>query len=123
MSGFALHSCLGGVDSQPFGKTQAEAIEESSLSLVGSYDAAHSQVARRRVCGGQDDVGAVDGGEFLKDGSWAVAEPRAALPLLEHLPQHIGQEADEDVGEHAIGALVPNRPDRQLALVYQTTGA
>jgi hypothetical protein len=35
-----------------------------------------------------------------------LSEPGAALPLLERFPQHVGEEADEDVGLHAIGPLL-----------------
>src|SRR5206468_268392 len=47
----------------------------------------------------------------------AIAESGAGLPLLESFPQHVGEEAHEDVGPDAVGLLVPDRADRQLALV------
>lgn len=59
----------------------------------------------------------MNGAEFLKDGVRRVAQAGAALPLLERLPQHIGQEAHQYVREDALLALVPDRPDRQLAFV------
>src|SRR5260370_658031 len=45
--------------------------------------------------------------------------PRSARawPLLERFPEHIGQEADEDVGLHAVRPLMPHRANRQLALL------
>lgn len=45
-----------------------------------------------------------------------VAEVRSPLPHLERLPQHEGEEADQDAGLHAIGALLPDRAHAQLLL-------
>jgi hypothetical protein len=70
----------------------------------------------------QYDVGAVDGAEFLEDGAGRVAKAGAALPLLQRLPQHVGEEAHQDVGQYAVLTLVPDRPDRQLALVNAEGG-
>ncbi len=50
-------------------------------------------------------------------GITALAEARAALPLFERLPQHVGQKADEDVGLDAVRALMPHRANAQLALL------
>ena len=46
-----------------------------------------------------------------------LAETGAALPLLQRLPQHIGEKAHQDVRQHAILALMPDGTDRQLALI------
>jgi hypothetical protein len=46
-----------------------------------------------------------------------VAQARAPLPLLQRLPQDIGEEADEDVGLHAVFAWVPDGADGEVALV------
>src|SRR5580693_5944779 len=45
-----------------------------------------------------------------------VAETGAALPLLQRLPQNVGEKAHQDVRQHAILALMPDGTDRQLAL-------
>ena len=39
-----------------------------------------------------------------------MSQPGATLPLLERLPQDVGEEAHEDVSLHAIGALVKSDP-------------
>ena len=102
--------------SQPFRNAQPEPIEQRSLCLVGADDAAQSQVASRHGVGWQNNVGAMNGGEFLEDGSRAVAQSSAALPLLEGFPHRVGKKADQDMGEHAILFLMPDRPDRQVLL-------
>lgn len=73
-------------------------------------------------CGGQDDVVRLDADEFVEHGARGVAEARALLPHLETLPQHEGEEADQDVGLHAIGALMPDWPHAQLILVNAEVG-
>src|SRR5260221_14489412 len=115
----SLHYILSseGRQAEPFRDAQPEPIEERSLCLVGADDAAQSQVASRHRVGWQNNVGAVNCGEFLEDGSRAVAQSSAALPLLEGFPHRVGEKADQDVGERAILLLMPDRPDRQVALV------
>src|SRR6266478_3084781 len=112
----ALQSASGEAPAQPLGEAQAEAFEQGGLGAIGAYDAAQAQLALRGGGGRQHDVGAVDGGEFLEDGARTVAEAGAALPLLEGLPQNVGKKADQDMGQHAILALMPDGSDRQLAL-------
>lgn len=65
----------------------------------------------------QDDVGGGDGGEFLEKGARTVAETGAALPLLQRLPQHIGEKGHQDMRQHAILALMPDGTDRQIGLM------
>src|SRR5258707_5493587 len=115
----SLHYILTseGRHAEPFRDAEPEPIEQRSLCLVGADDAAQSQVASRHRVGWQNNVGAVNGGEFLEDSSRAVAQPSAALPLLEGFPHRVGEKADQDVAEHAILLLMPDRPDRQVALV------
>ena len=85
------------------------------MGEIRADDAAEAHLAAVR--GGQHDVGALDAAEFLEDGARAVAQVGAALPLLQGLPEHVGQEADQDMGLDAVLALMPDRADRQLALV------
>jgi len=40
----------------------------------------------------------------------------AVAELAEKRPQHVGQEADQEVGQHAVLLLVPHGPQRQVAL-------
>jgi hypothetical protein len=65
-------------------------------------------------------VGTLNAAELVQDRARALAEARAALPLLKGLPEHVGQKADEDVRLHTVGPLVPHGvllevvPDRHL---------
>src|SRR5207244_2031308 len=79
------------------------------------HDAAQTDLAT--VLGRQDDIGALNAAEFVEDRARALAEAGASLPLLERLPQHVGEKADEDVGLHAVGALVPDGTNPELALL------
>src|SRR5205814_9696284 len=53
----------------------------------------------------------------MEDRPRTVAEPGLCLPLLERLPEHVGQETDEDVRLDARGLLMPDRSDAELTLV------
>ena len=103
--------------SETFGQPQTEAFKQYGLRAIGTNDTAQSQLATGSSRGRQNDVGAGDGGELLEHGAWGVAKAGAALPLLQRLPQHIGKEAHQDVRQHAILTLVPDRADRQLAFI------
>jgi len=46
-----------------------------------------------------------------------VAQSRLAATRGQSLPEHVGQEADQDVGLHSIFFLMPHRADRQVGLV------
>src|SRR2546426_11059518 len=100
---------------QALREVEAEPVEEGSLGGVRAHHAAQAQLAA--VLGRQDDVCALNTPEFIEDRARTPAEARASLPLLERLPQHVGEETDEDVGLDAVGALVPHRTNCQLALL------
>ena len=76
-----------------------------------------TQAQLRSIHDGQDDVDALHTLELLEQGSWAVPQAGTALPALERLPHAEGQEAHQDVPEHPLFTMVPDRPDRQIALV------
>ena len=94
----ALH--LGRECGQPqtLWEAKAEAIEQLCLGLVGPDDAADAKLTTGIVRGWENDVSALKAGEFIEDGPRRVAEARPLLPLLEGLPEDVGEEADEDVG-------------------------
>jgi uncharacterized DUF497 family protein len=46
----------------------------------------------------QHHVGALDATEFIEDGARAVTQAGTALPLLQRLPQDVGQKAHQDIG-------------------------
>src|SRR3989441_11729747 len=81
---------------QALREVEAEPVEEGSLGGVRAHHAAQAQLAA--VLGRQDDVCALNTPEFIEDRARTPAEARASLPLLERLPQHVGEETDEDVG-------------------------
>ena len=62
----------------------------------------------------QDDVVGLDAGKLFEDGPRRVAEAHALLPHFEALPQHEGEEANEDVGLDSLLALMPDRSNVQL---------
>lgn len=71
----------------------------------------------RAVLGGQYDVDRAELGQFGQHAARFVAQTGAVAELAEELPEHVGQEADQDVGQHAVLFLAPYRPQRQVALV------
>ena len=87
------------VGTHALGQTEAEAIEQRGLSGIGLSDAAQADLAVG--CGRQDDVVRLDAGELVEHGAREVAQAGALLPHLEALPQHEGEEADQDVSLHA----------------------
>jgi len=46
-----------------------------------------------------------------------LSSPARCWPLLQRLSQYLGQETDQDVGLHPLGILMPDGPDREVALV------
>src|SRR5208282_2123713 len=102
---------------ETFGQSETESVEEQGLRLVGSDHAANAQLAARIFRQRQYHVGALDTAEFIKNGARAVAQSRAALPLLQRLPQDVSEKAHQDVGLNPVFALMPDGPDRKLALM------
>jgi hypothetical protein len=94
------------------GLDDAEAVEKRGLSGVGLSDATQSDLTMR--CGRQADVVGLDAGKLFEDGLRRVSEARALLPHLEALPEHEGEEANEDVSLDPLLALMPNRSNVQL---------
>src|SRR2546427_3067739 len=113
----ALHSRYRRRHQEALREAPPEPIEQDRLGLVRTDHAAETERARRLSGERQHHVGALDASQFVEDRPWAVAEPGLRLPLLEGLPEHVGQEADEDVRLDALGLLVPDRPDREFTLV------
>ncbi len=69
------------------------------------------------VAGRQDDVDAANLREFLQNAAGFVAEPGFLAQGGQRFPEHIRQEADQNVGQHPILFLVPDRPYAQIAFV------
>ena len=51
----------------------------------------------------------LDAREFFQDCPWRIPDASALLPHLQGFPQNEGEEADEDMGLHTIGTLMPDR--------------
>ncbi len=66
---------------------------------------------------GKDDIHHTDVFEFLEDTSRLVAQPGLLAQASQRFPQHIRQEADENVRQHTIFFLVPDGPNVQVAFV------
>ena len=102
-------------EAHALGEDHAEAVEKRRLGGVGLCDATQSDLSVR--CGRQDDIMGLDARQFLKDGRRRVAKARALLPHLKAVPEHQGEEANEDVGLDPVLALMPDRTQVQLILV------
>ena len=102
------------------GQAQAEALDQSCLGVVRFDHAAQSKVGT--VDYWEHDVHALNSAELLENRSRTVAKPGPLLPALQRLPKAEGQEAHEDVRLDALGLLMPDRPDRQVALVDPKRG-
>src|SRR5580704_2339957 len=87
-----LHFELWGKVVKAFGKFQAEAVEQGGLSGFGAHHAANAQLTARLIGQRQDHVRTLDAAQLLEDGARTVAQAGARLPLLQGLPQDIGQE-------------------------------
>ena len=59
----------------------------------------------------------MDARELREDRARCTSEPCFGLPLLQGLPERIGDEAHEDMGFDALLLVVPDRADRQIGLV------
>ena len=51
-----------------------------------------------------------------------MAEPGTRLPLLERLPEHVGQKADQNVRLDAGLFVMPDRTDAQIGLLNPEGG-
>jgi len=65
----------------------------------------------------QNHVHHADLPQFVQDPPGFLAQSGPVAELAEGLPEHIGQEAHQDVCLHAVLLLTPDRPQTQIALV------
>ena len=99
------------------GETKAEPVEQDRLIRIRADAAPDSELAWIRFGGRQDDVGAVNAVELFKQSPRAVAQPSADHPLFKCFPEHVGEEADQDVCFDPCRLLMPDRTDRKIALL------
>ena len=55
--------------------------------------------------------------ELGKDGARRVPKACLRLPLLKHLPQRVGEKADQDVGLDTLLFVMPDRTDAKIGFV------
>ncbi len=72
--------------------------------------------------GRQDDIVGLGARKLFEDRARRVAEARALLPHLKALPEHEGEEANEDVGLDAVLTLMPDRTQVQLIFLNAKRG-
>ena len=73
--------------------------------------------ARRSACLFRHRIGALDAAEFIENRPGTRTQPGLALPLLQSFPEDVGKEANQDVRLDAIGSLMPDGTQGQLAFV------
>jgi hypothetical protein len=94
------------------GELQAEPLEQGCLGALGAHHAADAQLTAGLLGQRQDHIGTLDAAQLIQNGARTVAQAGTGLPLLQGLPQHVGQEADQDVRLNAALLLMPDGTDR-----------
>jgi len=92
-----------------------ELIQEDLLPEIWPADAAQAEgtpVGRL-----QEDVAALDAPQAVQGLLRGERRPGSPEGVVEGDPQGVAEEGHQDVGLHAGRLLVPDRPDRELALV------
>jgi hypothetical protein len=67
--------------------------------------------------GGEDDIHETDLAELVKDALRFVSWSCTLADLREGLPQHVCQSAGQDVSQHSVFFLVPDRTNSQVTLL------
>src|SRR3972149_1442074 len=91
-----------------------ELIEENLLPGTGSADAAQAEgppIGRL-----QEDVAALDAPQAVQGLLWGERRPGPLESVFQRDPQGVAEEGHQDVGLHAGRLLMPDGPDRELAL-------
>ena len=83
--------------------------------VAGLGDAAGADFVT--VLGRQHDVHHAQLAQFVQHAPRFMAEAGSLAELPEELPEDVGQKADQDVGQHAVLFLMPDRPEREVALL------
>ena len=104
----AIHDGGRGWDAEPVRQSQAEPVEQGGLRFVRADDAAKADVAAERLSGREHDVDALKPAKLLEDAPGRVAQAGLALPVLESLPEHVSEEANEDMRLDPFLLLVPD---------------
>ena len=91
------------------GEFQAQVIQEDFLVVAGLCNAARAELAT--IFRRQDDVDSTEFAQFRQHATRFVAEAGLLAELAQELPEHIRQEANQNMGQHAILFVVPHGPD------------
>src|SRR6266702_2345889 len=74
------------------------------------------------VSGRQDDIHEANLGELVQYATWLISQARLATELRQGLPEYVRQKADQDVRQHSILFLVPDRSDAQIGFMDPERG-
>ena len=72
--------------------------------------------------GRQHHVDHADLAQFSQHATRFIAQAGGLHHLMERLPKHVGQEADKDVGQHPVFALMPHGTNSQVGFVNSKCG-
>ena len=89
------------------GQFPTKVVEQNFLVVGGLCDT--SGADRLTVAGVEYNIDCAEFTEFGQHPSWLITETSFGAELAQELPQHIRQEADQDVRQHAILFLMPHR--------------
>ena len=98
-----------------FRQPQSQAIEENLLVVGGLGEATFADVDA--ATSWQNHVDHSEFAQLVQNSTWLAAKPRSIAHLAKRLPQHVRQEADEDVGLDAVLFLMPDRSDAERSLL------
>ena len=89
--------------------------------MVGRLrDAADVDVDAR--AGRQNDIHQPDFAQLREHTAWFVSQAGCRTQLAQRFPQHVAQEAHENVSQDSVFFLMPDRADRQVAVVDAECG-
>jgi hypothetical protein len=94
---------------------EAEPLKQNGLVFAGLGDAALADV--NSVLCGKDDIDEAYALDLVQNFAGLIAESGLAAQLRKRFPKHVGQKTNKNVRLHALGLLVPDGPEPQIAFV------
>jgi len=94
----------------------ATVVEKNGLVVGGASDAAAADF-HLLFPGGENHVDQADFAQFFEDSTRLVAKAAGSGHLVERLPKDVGQGAVQNVRQHAVSLLMPDRGDPQVTLM------
>jgi hypothetical protein len=89
--------------------------QQDGLMVGGLGDATLTDLGS--LACGQYHIHQLDLAQFFKDAPRFVSQSGRQTALRKRLPKNVSQEADQDVRQHPIFFLMPDRPEHQVAFV------